>query len=112
MVTVPVVTPVTIPVLPMVATAVLLLLHTPPVTAFANVIVAPVQTVEGPVIVPALSEAPMFTVLVVTDVPQLLVTVYLIVSNPGLKADTTPLPLIAAMVVLVSPQTPPGTVLV
>ena len=46
------VTPVTMPVLPMMATPVASLLHTPPVAASANVIVEPVHTSVGPVMRP------------------------------------------------------------
>ena len=50
-VTVPAVTPVTTPVPePIVAMAVLLLLHVPPVEGSPRVMVAPAHTVEGPVI--------------------------------------------------------------
>lgn len=46
--------PVTIPVVPTTATAVLLLLHVPPETLAPSVMVAPIHTAEAdPVIVPA-----------------------------------------------------------
>ena len=49
---VPAVTPVTTPELKtIVAVAVLLLLHVPPVVAFENTAVEPIQTVPGPVLV-------------------------------------------------------------
>ena len=51
MVTVPAVTPVTMPVAPTVAIAVLLLLHVPPVESVPNADVSPRQTLELPVIV-------------------------------------------------------------
>ena len=71
---VPAVTPVTIPDMPIVATAVLLLLHTPPVVVLLNVIVAVAQTIAVPVIVPATGNGLTVTFTVVVAVPQLLVT--------------------------------------
>jgi len=68
--------PVTIPVEPTAAMPVEPELHVPPDTVLLNVVVAPVQTVAVPVIVPA--EVPALTVIVyVTAVaePQLNVTV-------------------------------------
>ncbi len=51
MVTVPALTPVTVPdALPTVAFAVLLLLHVPPLVAFAKVVVLPVHVTAVPVI--------------------------------------------------------------
>ena len=55
MVTVPPETPVTTPVLPTVASKVLLLLQLPPVTVSLKLIVAPLHTVGPPLIVPAYS---------------------------------------------------------
>jgi hypothetical protein len=52
MVVVPAATPVTIPVLLMVATDVTLLAHVPPVTVLESVIKLPAQTDEGPVMLP------------------------------------------------------------
>lgn len=75
MVAVPAVMPVTAPVLLTLATAVLLLLHTPPVTASLNVVVPPVHTVMVPVMVPADGVPDTVTVVVALAVPQLLVTV-------------------------------------
>lgn len=73
----PAATPVAIPVdEPTVATAVLLLLHVPPVVALFSVVVAPTHAESVPVIVPAVDGA-AFTVAiaVVIALPQLLVTV-------------------------------------
>ena len=50
---VPVATGVTIPEVPILATPVLMLLQTPPAAASDSVIVAPIHTEDGPVIVPA-----------------------------------------------------------
>ena len=74
MVAVPAVTPVTIPDVPIVATAVLLLLHTPPVVVLLNVVVEVAQTIAVPVIVPATGSGLTVTFTVVVAVPQLLVT--------------------------------------
>ena len=75
MVVVPAATPVTIPSVPMVAAAVLVLLQTPPPATSERAIDAPVQTEDAPLILPA--EAIAFTVIiaVAAAVPQPLVTV-------------------------------------
>jgi hypothetical protein len=104
-VTVPVDTPVTIPVpLPAVAIVLSLLLHTPPVVASLNVMFAPAHTVVGPVIaaVPVTTEI----VYVATAVPQLLVTVYNMVSIPADTPVTNP-PLVTVAVPLLALHTPP-----
>jgi hypothetical protein len=67
--------PFTIPVEPIVAMAVLLLLHVPPVTASARVIEANLQTVVVPVMVPAEAVAVTVTTNVAVALPQLLLTV-------------------------------------
>ena len=67
--------PVTVPVALTVATPAVLLLHTPPAAASANVVAVPVHTVVVPVIVPAVGVADTVTVVVAVAVPQLLVTV-------------------------------------
>jgi hypothetical protein len=65
---VPDATPATIPELdPTVAIEVLLLTHDPPVKVFPNVIVAPVQTVVGPVIGPGAGI--IFTEVVTKQLP-------------------------------------------
>ena len=74
MVAVPAVTPVTIPDMPIVATAVLLLLHVPPVVVLLNVVVAVAQTIAVPVMVPATGSGLTVTSIVAVAVPQLLVT--------------------------------------
>jgi hypothetical protein len=75
MVAVPASTPDTMPLVPIVATDVLLLVHVPPVTVFDNVIVVLTATVFGPVMDPALGSGLTVTILVATALPQLLVTV-------------------------------------
>ena len=112
MVAVPPLTPVTMPVLPTVAMAVLVLLQVPPGAMSDKVVLLPAHTVGIPVMVPAFSAGPMVSTLVVTAVPQLLVTVYFIVSIPGLMAVITPLPLIVAITKLLRLHTPPPDALV
>ena len=75
MVAVPAATPVTVPVLPTVATVVAVLLQAPPVVASLNPVVAPAQTIAVPVIVPADGSGLTVTTLVAAVVPQPLVTV-------------------------------------
>ena len=100
-VTLPVVIPVATPVLLMVAMVLLLLSQLPPVVVLLNVTLAPTHTADGPVMVPAEVGEPTFTTWVAVSVPQLLVTVYIIVSKPALMPPVTPvdsttaLPLVA-----------------
>lgn len=74
-VTEPTATPVTTPVLLIVAIEGLLLLQVPPVTALINVLDEPGHTVVEPVMVPADGVVITVTVAVVPALPQLLVTV-------------------------------------
>ena len=75
MVALPVATPVTLPPASTVATAVLLLLQVPPLTASVRDTAAPIHTAEGPLMVPA--EAVRLTVIaaVAVAVPQTVVEV-------------------------------------
>ena len=75
MVAVPAATPVTMPVLPTVATVVAVLLHAPPVVASLNPVVDPAQTIAVSVIVPADGSGLTVTTLIAAAVPQPLVTV-------------------------------------
>ena len=75
MVAVPADTPVTVPVVPTVATVVAVLLHAPPVVASLNPVVEPAQTVAVPVMVPADGNGLTVTTLVAAAIPQPLVTV-------------------------------------
>ena len=70
----PAATPVTIPVVPILAFA-LLVLHVPPVTVSVIVVAAPTHTVEEPDITPAFGAGLTVIVLVEVAVPQPLVTV-------------------------------------
>ncbi len=74
MVTTPESTPVTMPLVPMVATAVLPLLHTPPLTELLKVVVASSQSTKTPDIVPDTGAGLTVTVCVLCAVPQLLLT--------------------------------------
>ena len=80
----PPLTPVTTPEASTVATPVALLLQLPPLVASLKVDVAPWQNVVVPVI-DAGAAGTVFTVIpeVVIAVPQLLVTVYVIVAEPA-----------------------------
>jgi hypothetical protein len=75
MVAVPAVTPVTVPVLPTVATPVAVLLHAPPVAASVKPVVEPAHTIAVPVMLPADGNGLTVTVVVAAAVPQPLVTV-------------------------------------
>ena len=73
MVVEPSATPVTIPVVPMVAASVLVLLHVPPEVVLVSVIVLPAQTDEAPPIVPTPTAGLMVSACVVEARPQPLV---------------------------------------
>ena len=76
MVVVPALTPVTTPVLVTVPTAVLVLLHTPPVAAsVSEVVEPPAHTEVVPVIVPAFGSGLTVMTAVAADVPQTVVDV-------------------------------------
>ena len=84
-----------------VATKLLLLLHEPPLTVGVKVMVLPEHTVEGPDIVPADAPGVMVTTNEAVRLPQLLLTVYRMVSTPAVipttapDEDTVALPLVA-----------------
>ena len=59
----PAVTPVTMPEVPTVATAVLLLAHVPPLTVLERDVVSPEQTLDEPEMVPAEGAAFMVTTM-------------------------------------------------
>ena len=114
---VPAATPVTTPALLIVATAVLLLLQAPPATVFPKLEVARTQRIPAPVVVP-MAGLPLIRSALYTVVlnPQLLVTVYLIVSLPAARPVTVTVlmdtDVIVASVVSVRLHTPPVVVLV
>lgn len=102
-------TPCTTPTPEIVATDVLVLLHAPPGVASDKVIVLPVHTLVGPVIVPAVRYAPIVITFVATYEPHALTTLYIIVSRPEDTPVSKPVPLIVALP-LVALHVPPGTV--
>jgi hypothetical protein len=75
MTVVPVPTPVTTPVLPMVAIVVVVLLHEPPADALESDVVPPGQTENVPAMLPASGLAFTVTTRVAAAVPHMLVTV-------------------------------------
>ena len=102
-------TPETLPEASTVATAMLLLLHVPPVTASVKVDVVPVQTKVRPEIVPASAEVPTVTPAVTIAEPQLVVTVYVIVAEPVATPVTTPVAETVAIEILLLLHVPPLT---
>src|SRR5664279_1620514 len=88
----PVATPVTTPLASTVAMAVLLLLQLPPASPeLPNaVVVAPIQTVAGPLMIPALASGFTMITFVADKVAQLLVTEYVMMVDPAATPVTTP----------------------
>ena len=88
----PAVTPVTTPVDAFtVATAVLLLLHVPPlIPVLVNGVDKPVQTDAAPLKVPAFATGFTVTAWVAVDVPQPFETVYFMVAMPEAMPETRP----------------------
>ena len=91
MVSMPAVVPVTIPIDDTVA-LLLVALQVPPVTLSVRVVLDPAQTDDAPVIAPALGSGLIVITFVVVALPQLLVTVYIMVSVPAIMPLTTPEP--------------------
>lgn len=106
-VSIPALTPVTIPPLVTVAIDGNTLLHTPPLGVSTSVIIDPIQTESGPNIGPTRGNGFTVTTLVATAVPQAEVTVYFIVSIPPETPPTTPELLTVAIDVNTLLQTPP-----
>src|SRR5665213_1945213 len=111
--TFPVATPVTTPlVASTVATAILLLLQVPlrsPELVNA-VVVAPIQTIAAPLMVPALASGLTMITLLLVKVVQLLVTEYVIVVEPAATPDTTPVDgFTVATAVLLLVHVPPAS---
>ena len=88
MVSIPVVTPVIIP--PEIVTIGLLALHIPSEIASVNVITELTQTVEEPVIVPALGNGLMVITTNEVSAPHTSLTIYFIVSVPAVTPVTMP----------------------
>jgi hypothetical protein len=84
-------------------------LQVPPGIVPDRDMVAPTQTVSGPVILPAVGNALIVTIRVADATPHTLLTVYVMVSNPGNTPVTTPLILPTVALVLLLLHTPPGT---
>ena len=94
----PTATPVNTPVEGFIVALADVLLQLPPGAASVSVIVEPRQTFTGPFIVPGLgSPDPIVMILVAVSEPQELVTIYLMVSVPGVTPVTTPEVLIVAL---------------
>ena len=88
--------PVTTPVLPIVATDVVLLLHTPPNVASVRVVVVPAQIVVVPAMDDTEGKVPTVKVVVAVAEPQAPVTEYEIIEAPSDMAVTAPvLPIVA-----------------
>lgn len=106
-ITLPALTPVTIPDVFTVANAVLLLLHAPPVIVGVSVVVAPWQTDVAPDNVPATGSGLTVMSAVSTAVPHELVTVYDMIAAPPATPATTPDVLTEAMVAALLLHVPP-----
>lgn len=107
MVGVPAPVPVTMPVALTLAIAVLLLLHTPPVAVSDKVMEEPWQTTVGPDIGLTAAAGFIVMILVATAVPQLLVTLYFMVSVPVVSPVTVPVVFTVAIVVNTLLHVPP-----
>src|ERR1022692_2822236 len=68
----------------------LLALHKPAATVSVSVMISPIHTESGPVIMPADGIGLIVITLAKTVVPQLFKTVYVIVSKPAMTPKTTP----------------------
>jgi len=92
MVTLPAPTPVTTPVASTVAIEALLLLHVPPLAVSTKVITLPAQTVVvEAVMLPASVDGYMVsTCVAITEHPNILVTLYVIVTVPALTPVRSP----------------------
>lgn len=100
MVSTPAARPVTVP--PVTEALLLVALQAPPAAGSVSTIEDPAHTLPGPLIVPAVRNAPIDIGLIALAVPQLLVTVYTTVSVPGVTAVTRPdaLPTVASVLVM------------
>jgi hypothetical protein len=105
-VAVPAAIPVTTPVVLIVAVNALLLVHVPPVVVLARVVVLPSHTAWVPVIVAGKA----FTVIV-ADVSQPVLNVYVIALVPATTPVTTPAASMVALAGILLPHVPPVVVL-
>jgi hypothetical protein len=106
MVAVPAVRPATVPFVPIVATAVLLLVQVPPLVALASVFVALGHTVIVPVIALTFGTVLTVAVVFVVAVPQVLVVVYVIEAVPVAMAVISPSASMVATAVLLLVHVP------
>lgn len=90
-----------------VATDVLLLLQVPPITPSAKEIFSPMHTLDGPVIAPGDGGCVTVMGLDATSVPQVLETVYVIITEPAVTPVTMP-PAVTVALVLLALHVPPG----
>ena len=95
--------------MPVVPTLVLpvVVLHVPPGARSIKLTVPPGHIVLPPLILPAVKKAPTVITLVVLAVPQGFVTVYFIVSTPGLMPVTRPVTLLIVAWLFVAVHVPP-----
>jgi hypothetical protein len=84
----------------------LLLFHTPPVIASVNVMLSWAHTLAAPLIAPASGNGFTAMLAAVEALPQLLLTIYLIVSTPADTPEVTPLKTPANVLLLL--HTPPA----
>src|SRR6478735_8337928 len=106
MMLVPAVTPLTTPLLSIVATDSLLLLHTPPAVASVSVVVNPAHTLVVPLIAATTGIALTVTVVVLVPTQPFVVTVYEMMLVPAVTPVTTPLLSIVATDSLLLLHTP------
>jgi len=106
MVSIPAATPVTMPDVLMVAMEVVAALQAPPLAVSVRAIVDPPHTLSAPEIAPATGNGRTEMICVAVAVPQLLVTVYFMVSTPAAAPPTMPETLTVAMEVLDDDQEP------
>lgn len=99
--------PVTIPVLPTVATEILADDHVPLVEVLVNVMEDPAMTEDAPVIVPAIGVLFTVMVLVAIVVPQVFVFEYVITTTPLPIPVTIPVLPTVAISILLLVQLPP-----
>jgi hypothetical protein len=104
--------PVTIPVLPTVATEVLADDHVPPVEVLVNVMEDPAMTEDTPVIEPAIGVLFTVIVLVAIAVPQVFVFEYVITTTPLPVTVTIPVLPTVAISTLLLIQLPPAIELI
>jgi len=71
----PVARPLTVPVVFTLATEVLVLLQVPPLPVVVSIMLEPTQTMEGPVMVPAVLAGLTVSVAALPAAPQLLLTI-------------------------------------